>query len=217
MLTIEFHLALLALTALALVMVLVTYRRESTDKVSLGQLLWATVPVLVIGVLCSLLMLAGGKPLLEWLLPLAGVLLIGWLCGHGRLFRIMRIVAPIVAALLSFNFLVVAHAEGVTNAPRETERFSELRKKIAIDEARKVLLSKFDATAEFPAGPVRAIVPNLPKDADPVVLKHVRPEWHSFLSHLYRVETNHGTVWYPGGALGQAVQNLEVRDEMDAG
>lgn len=210
MLTIESHLVLLGLVVGTILIVLCACRRGAVVCRSF-DLLMAGLPVLVIGLLCSLLLLGGRKPVLEWLLPLCGLLLLGWRCGHTSTFRIARIIAPLVAAILVFHFLLVSHTEGVTNAPRELERVSELEKSSTLGEVEKLLLSKFPPDREFPAGPVHTVVPELPLEAGVVTIKRARPEWHSQLSGLYRVDRHPETIWYPGGPVAVACKHLETR------
>lgn len=204
------HLALLALTAAAIVASIAMGGGRSAGR-PLRDLLWASVPVLVIGGVCSLLLLQGRKPVAEWLLPLAGVLLIGWRCRRGTVFRGARIIAPLVAAVLVLHFLFVAHAKGVTNAPQELERISMLHQQIALDAARQALKSGLDPNAVLPAGPIRTILPEVTLDAEQFLVGRARAEWHTWFTGLYRVERFRGRVWCPGGPAGQAIANLEVR------
>lgn len=181
---IEIHLLLLGLTTLAALIVLALDRGQANRR--LFTMLLGAVPVLFIGLVTQLLLMAGNKPQLEWMIPFAGVLLIGWRCGD-RVFEIARVVAPAMAVMLAIHFIAVAHSEGITNAPNFELQLSRQRASATLNEAREQL-----PTEPGPMGEIK--------------LTRIHPEWHSVVSGLYRREDVRGTVWYTG-------EDVEVRTE----
>ena len=173
------HLLALAITMLAGVLTVCMGRQRVRRRFAV--VLAAALPVLLVGIAVNLLLLVGRKPLLEWLIPLAAVLVSGCCCND-RVFRFWRIAAAPIAIALSYHFLLVANSGNATNAPAHLLQLSEQAAKAAVREAAKQAPRK--------AGPVGR-----------VEVRRVVPLWHSNITGLWRVEREEATLYYDGEAV----------------
>lgn len=161
------------------------------------KVLLPIAPIIALAVLCQFLLAAGGVPLLEWLLPMIAVLVVGFFCRSESLFRTARRSLFLLAVALCVNFLVLVQVGGYTAAPGLTDRVSRMT---ALNEAASRLRESYKPGDVLPAGPL-----------EPVEHLEPRPEWHTPLTRIHRLERTKAVIWYPGGAVEDGAGRLEIR------
>lgn len=202
------HLGLLGfVTALALFIVALRpgYRKHRPW----GYVLLAAAPLLVLAVLTRFLLSAPGVPVIEWLLPLTGVLVVGFYCKSNKLFAAYSASALIISLVLCGNYIALVHGGGYTGRPSVSEhgwRNSELN---AVRSAESDLRKTFPEEAIVPEGPVATLVGN--EEYNHVEKIHARRTWHTWLTGLYAIERRDAVVWCRGGEPEALSSRIEIR------
>lgn len=123
---VTFHLAqMVAVVALTIVAVALApgYARRPARS-----LLLAVTPFLLVGVLSFLTLNAGGKPTLEWMLPLCGVVVLGLFCRSDPIFRRAGAAMLVLSVVLVGTFLSLVGSGDYTAAPASTARMLRHRR-----------------------------------------------------------------------------------------
>lgn len=184
---ISLHIALLSATVVVPA-ACIAIRYGRTNRRSL---LFSLLPFLLIGSLSLMTLSIGGKPILEWLIPMLGVFAAGVWCRSDVIFQSVRWSFPVVSSALCLNFLMLIQGDYTAN-PTFQVRFNRTRETIGLKQAAKHI------QPNAPAGPIGTVERRLPV-----------PEWHTPITRMYRIERQEATIWSPGGP--DAEKHLEVR------
>jgi hypothetical protein len=165
---------------------------------SIWQVLVASLPTWLIGVLSSLV-LSASRPAIEWALPLICILILGIGCKSDRVFRHATVGLTVVAFLLCVNFFTLA-SNGYSGVDH-TRLAASLLKHSLTAEADK-LREEHAPDEVLPAQKLFAQMQH----------RYIK-EWHTPVTRLYRVEKQSVAVWYPGGPVAVGADKLETRIE----
>lgn len=202
------HLGLLALVVVVTAAVVIP--NWGAARRPLGVVLIATLPFLVLGVLSALLLSAKGAPVIEWVLPMIGVLIAGVCCRSDRAFNGLRWGLFGLAIALWLNFgLLIRPGGGYTAEPAYSQAITKSIQTNEIKAAGEAMRAQLPGDATYPAGPVGKILDNPRFDA--VDALAVRSEWHTPITRLHREVHSKAPLWYPGGEIASASQKLEAR------
>ncbi len=165
----------------------------------------AASPIVIVGILCLLLLMAG-IPVAEWLFPLVGLVIAGLFVKSERAFQMLRWSLAGLATVLSINGLEL-RGNGYTSDVALSRRYEgkERAHLVALQDE----LKKLPADKVFPEGPVAQVLDH-PAKWD---RRALRPAWHTFFTGLYQVTTTPGDFWYPGGAVAVAQLRWQPRDQ----
>ncbi len=206
MMQVDLHLFLLAAVVVATVGCAVRYRGRTTR--SMGAVLAATSPFLVLGVISGLLLSARGAPVVEWALPMIAVLVVGVTCRSDRAFDVFRWSMTVAALILFVNFLSLVQGD-YTSIPYYSRAVSRSLAIHAKTQASQDLQARFGPEEVIPEGPVSGILGE-PK-YDRVETLVVERQWYTPITRLSRVRKEPASLWYPGGAVETGSKHLEVR------
>lgn len=174
--------------------------RPGTPKRSTRAIALSVVPFLILGVICQLILSANGVPFLEWLIPGLGVLAVALWCRSDKLFRIARWSMFLLAVALCANFLEIVQSGYYTAAPRTVRQLVEIKRRSALHQASKALREEHDPKDVLPAGRL-GVVESL----------KIESAWYTPLTRIYRIRHDEAEIWYPGGPVAEAVDQLEIR------
>lgn len=190
------HLVLLALVA-ASAFLLAMIRPGRPQYRSLGQVMLAASPFVAIALLTRLVLSVNGIPFLEWLLPLACVLLVGCFCTSNQLFGWYTVGVLVASAVLCFNYVGLIRSGGFTGRPAAIERVWHASEMVAVRSAEAELRKVFPADTDVPEGPVAKLTGN--DDYNRIKQVRSRRVWHTWMTGLYAVESRDAIVWCRGG------------------
>ena len=197
------YLGLLALTATAVV-ILMLGRDAGERSRTLGDVLIAATPILGLGVLGCLVLSANGTPMMEWLAPTAGLLLVGISRRSDRTFLAAAWGFLLASVVLVGMFFTLTSRDYTIHPGLDAAltRTSTVR-------AGKALRDRFPADAVVPSGPVAQAVDDPSFDTLPV--RRTEPLWHTPVTRLHRVHRETAVAWTPGGAPKAAAKGVELR------
>ena len=138
------------------------------------------VPTLVIacvGVFSMLLEFYPGAPTSEWLFPLLAIVISGLFVKSPKAFDLLCRCLPWAAILLSINHLVLLLRGEYTSAPLRAERLFRTEEEGRLDYLGIELRRRFSPERSFPAGALRAIMPESPETDIPQ--NNVVAMWYS--------------------------------------
>lgn len=163
-------------------------------------------PLVLMGVVVSLLLMVGRKPQAECIAPCFAYLFYACV-GQGSEARRVMQVYLICASVLVWNWLLVASASGVTLAPHWIRHLQSVRsKKVLQDTAEKIRSSAADPLAEYPAGSAADVFPNMGIETE-IMTREPMEQWHTPISGAYPIEHTPMHVQFDGGNL----DNLEAK------
>jgi len=166
---------------------------------SIWQVLGASLPTWLVGVLSSLVLSASGRPAIEWALPLICILILGIGCKSDRVFRHAAVGLTVVAFLLCVNFFSLT-SRGYSGVDHSGVAATLLKN--GLKGAADKLREEHAPDEVLPAQKLSTQTQN----------RYVK-EWHTPVTMLYRVEKQPVAIWYPGGPVAVGVENLEIRGE----
>ncbi len=200
------HLILLAGSSV-LAMLFVAFRFGKGRRA--GEIINAIVPMIVVGVLCTLVLNANGTPKAEWIIPTLAILIVGLFCRSEKLFRVVRWGMVVLSVALCVNFLNIVQSGDYTASPEGVAQRSKLRERIALRKAASVIENRFDGKAVLPEQPVAELLrsPTIGEIDTPEVAE----EWHTPLTRIYKMNHVKSKIWYPGGPVSESADKLVVK------
>ena len=202
------HLALLS-EILITTIVAVAWGRGGAPR-SVRAVFGIVIPFLILGIACALLMSATGAPVIEWAFPALAVLIIGLSRPSDRVFTWLPRVIFLAALVLCVNFTHLVHGE-FTAAPGFSRAINNSQQRSVLGAAGAALRSRFPAQEVLPKQPLVKLIPDARLTS--VEIDSVEREWHTPVTRLYRVHRAEGTLWYPGGPIEVASQQLVIRKD----
>ncbi|RUL81174.1 hypothetical protein [Tautonia sociabilis] len=179
-----------------------------------SHILLAVSPFLVLAVLTRLLLSAPGSPVIEWLVPLAGVLVVGFLCKSNTLFTVYAVGAFVASLVLCGNYILLVHGGGYTGRPSVSEHGWRATELNSIRAAEADLQKTFREDTVVPEGPVATLVGN--EEYNHVERAYARRTWHTWLTGLYAIERHDALVWCQGGEPGVLHDRIVIREKRGA-
>ena len=192
-------LAMIFVVFYTFVAVLLTFQVMSR---SVNELVMSVIPVIVIGLLFSLLLNIDGIPFYEWLFPGISILVIALFSGSDNLNKFNR-----WFMLMASVYLCISHSmlvsNGYTSSPNRTERIYSQIVEGQMDAIRDRLMQLYPHNSELPRCPVSNLLQGDERRNSIIDTVYIKKGWYTPITRLYSVQKQKKEIWYSGGILNR--------------
>ena len=160
-----------------------------------------------------------GNPFWQWFIPIVFMLAMSlWLNGSNSIYD--KKLNCAIWGLMILSTLILLHYFILTLTPRYSGllQYEKVLKKVEITHYYSVI-SKLkehqDDQTIYKEGYIEDIPTHeIQKKYAPLLFKSIsyklNPEWHTFLTNLYRCDYYNKVIWYPGGKISDALPNIKL-------
>ena len=205
---VTFHFTCIILIILFTLVIIVQTRDRSNR--ALFEVLIGITPVIMLGVITSMLLRINGTPTVEWALPAICILLLGMFGNSKRDYNRVLILMYCFSLMLCLNFLILTHND-YTSDPERTIAVYDTQKFVLLRKAKNALIRKKRLDINLIEAPVSRHIDNMNVDEYCIKSTTTVKEWHSFITRLYRVSRTDNIIWHRGGKVMESGENLELR------
>lgn len=202
---IEFHLALLigCVVVSFSAVYLAPSRMERRGYIVGGAML----PFLIAGACSMMWMETNDFPTTEWVLPALAAFGVVAFCGSKKIAGVAYFVISCMMLALLANFFHLVHA-CYTSDPIAIMKINAGKERLMLEKCKTELESQSDFDGPISPGTVSSIFND--DSFDQLRIIHIKHEWHTPMTRLWRVESESGTIWTEGGLPAYASRQLHV-------
>jgi hypothetical protein len=182
---------------------------------------FSKVPILLLSIwgLMAWSMEADGTPFWQWFIPVIFMLTMSlWLNGPNSIYD--KKLNYAIWGLLILSTMILFHYFMITLTPRYSGCLlnEKLAKKLELTYHHSILLilrEHQDDQTIYKEGYIEDIPTHeIQKKYAPLLFKSMsyklNPEWHTFLTNVYRCDYYNKGIWYPGGKIFDALPNIKL-------
>ena len=191
-------LAMIFIMFYTMVAVLLTFQVKSR---TLNDIYMPAVPVLIIGLMFSLLLNVNGVPFYEWLFPVVSIILIALFSKNDNLYKFNRWFMLIASVLLCLSHAMLTTI-GYTSSPYNTY---QVHSQIIENQKNAIqgrLVQLYPHNDELPRSPVSKLLDDGHRKTT-ISSVHIKKGWYTPITRLYSIQKQKKEIWYSGGKVNK--------------